>query len=155
MSNAEPDITLGFDEEHAPASLALILDSSGSMEGASDERLLHEFSHDREALWEKGLYSADFDEPGDIEVDDNGTAYITQDFNLFIVDKNGNTIDERLYEATGKRYHGIVFDRAEELLFENIREDGDWATSVAMSNNGSFVCGMTNRIYYVRLEPPG
>jgi hypothetical protein len=53
--------------------------------------------------WEKGLWKAEFDEPGPIAVSDTGTSLITQDFNLFAVDKNGNELFRKMWEESNLR----------------------------------------------------
>jgi uncharacterized protein YegL len=59
---------------------------------------------EKKALWEKHFYSAEFDEPGAIAVADNGTTLITQDYNLFAVNKDGQILFSWMWEQMGKRF---------------------------------------------------
>jgi VWFA-related protein len=58
----------------------------------------------KNVLWEKHLYSGEFDEPGAIVVADNGTSLITQDCNLFAIAKDGAIMYSWMWENTGKRF---------------------------------------------------
>jgi VWFA-related protein len=59
---------------------------------------------EKKILWEKHLYAAEFDEPNDIAVSDNGIALITQDFNIFALDKSGEILFSWMWEQTGNRF---------------------------------------------------
>lgn len=175
-----------------------------------------------EILWEQGLYGGEFDEPGDIEIAHDGTAYIIQNFNLFVVDKEGKLLYRRMYDETGKRYWHIavsgdgsrwiafldgwetdleqevetsdregsriwgvvsenhespfiynvdvsenglyfgvcdetgvrIFDREGKQIYSDQRNIPDkfYGTGLAIANDGSFVYGLANRMYYRRLH---
>jgi VWFA-related protein len=59
---------------------------------------------EKKILWEKHLYAAEFDEPNDIAVSDNGIALITQDFNLFVLNKSGEILFSWMWEQTNNRF---------------------------------------------------
>jgi hypothetical protein len=53
--------------------------------------------------WEKGLMKAEFDEPGATAISDTGISLITQDYNLFAVDKNGNELFRKMWQESNLR----------------------------------------------------
>jgi len=178
----------------------------------------------KKALWEKGIYSAEFDEPGELKVTDRGTSFICQDFNLFIIDREGKLLSKNLFEETGKRYWSVavngdgsgyiafleelgdagvqleydaevcdcrgevlwgvtaeldcdhsftaalsrngryfgvcdedgvrIFNSEGEELYRDFRGNPDcyFGTGLAITDDGSFVYGLANRIYYRKLE---
>ena len=59
-------------------------------------------------LWEKGIYKAEFDEPGPIAVSDTGISLVTQDYNLFAIDKNGSELFRKMTEETNLRFQRIA-----------------------------------------------
>jgi VWFA-related protein len=65
--------------------------------------LLYDMTENK-ILWEKHLYAAEFDEPNDVAVSDNGIALITQDFNLFALNKSGEVLFSWMWEQTGNRF---------------------------------------------------
>jgi len=69
--------------------------------------MLHD-THADEIVWEKAFYTAEFDEPGAVAVADNGTALITQDFNLFAVARDGRVLYKWLWEETGNRFAALT-----------------------------------------------
>jgi len=63
---------------------------------------------EKKVIWEKGFYKGEFDEPGAIAVADNGTALITQDFNLFAVTRDGKILFSWMCEKTDKRVGALA-----------------------------------------------
>jgi hypothetical protein len=59
-------------------------------------------------VWEEPFYRGDFDEPGAAAVADNGTALITQDYNLFAVARDGSVLYEWMWEQTGNRFAALA-----------------------------------------------
>jgi len=120
----------------------------------------------KKILWERGVYSAEFDEPGALKVTNEGTSFICQDFNIFVVDREGKLLFKRLFEETGKRYWNIgvsgdgsrfivfleewgdagieleydveVCDSQGEVLWGVLAERGEFSFTVDVSQNGKF-----------------
>jgi len=59
-------------------------------------------------LWEKGLYKAEFDAPGPIAVSETGLSLVTQDYNLFAVDREGKELFRKMWEETNLRFQRIA-----------------------------------------------
>jgi hypothetical protein len=118
--------------------------------------------YDREedtALWEQGFYNSDFDEPGAIAVANDGTAAITQERNLFLVEPDGDLRFSLLWKETGHFWSrlsmssdgGLLLGRdaaddvvwlysgAGNLLWEKPSECNEQGGYLAVSPNGKYV----------------
>ncbi|MBA7680908.1 hypothetical protein ES703_89229 [subsurface metagenome] len=130
----------------------------------------------KKVLWEKGLYEAEFDEPGDIAISNDGTCFITQDFNLFVVDKKGDLLFKKMYEETGKRYWDVavtgdgsrfitflegwdtdldceveIYDSKGNVLWGVKADQGERSFTVDVSSNGKYF-GVYDRTRYPFIE---
>ncbi len=121
-----------------------------------------------EIAWEKPFYKADFDEPGATAVADDGTALITQDYNLFAVTRDGRLLHEWLWEETANRFAALALAgdgkrfvaRLDDDVVRVYNIDGstDWEVEskteergggVDMSANGAYVA--VNDLYGPRV----
>jgi uncharacterized protein YegL len=59
-------------------------------------------------LWEKGIYKAEFDEPGPTAVSDTGISLFTQDYNLFAVGRDGTVLFRKMWQETNLRLRRIA-----------------------------------------------
>jgi VWFA-related protein len=114
---------------------------------------------ENKALWVKHLYLAEFDEPGAVAVADNGTCLITQDFNLFAVDKNGQILFSWIWEQTGNRFirlaitaDGLKFiarlDEQQEVHVYNINGKLLWKVESIRNEIGESVDVSANGKYF-------
>ena len=120
--------------------------------------MLYDRLNDR-ALWERGLYKGEFDEPGPAAVADDGTAAIVQEGNLYMLEPDGELRFERIWRNTGHywsvmdmdaggRYvigrrvpdNGVwLYSGRGELLWEKDSRAHDRGGYVAVSANGQYV----------------
>lgn len=112
----------------------------------------------KQALWEKGVYKGEFDEPGNDAVADNGTALVVQDDNLFALDKTGKLLFSKYWEKTDKRTSMLaisgdgsayisrlrgrdrveVYDMEGNMLWGVDSENNEKSGIVAVSPNGKY-----------------
>ena len=113
---------------------------------------------EKKVLWEKGLYKGEFDEPGAMAVAGNGTSLIAQDFNLFVLDKNGKVLIKWMWSQIDKRFLRLavtadgskfiarlqdkdevhVYDIGGNLLWSIESEPNEKAGQVYVSPNGKY-----------------
>ncbi|KPJ72802.1 hypothetical protein AMJ52_05035, partial [candidate division TA06 bacterium DG_78] len=114
---------------------------------------------EKKVLWVKHLYSAEFDEPGAIAVADNGTCLITQDFNLFAIDKDGQLLFSWMWEQTGKRFRRLAItedgsrfvtrlDEPQEVHVYDINGKLLWTVQSIPNDAGEPVDVSANGLYF-------
>lgn len=133
--------------------------------------------YDREeerALWERGLWKGEFDEPGPAAVADDGTAAIVQEANLYMVELDGELRFSLIWRDTGRYWSRMSMDGEGrylfgrklgnekvwlysgdgELLWEKNSRSHDKAGYLAVSPNGEYLAYADIRGPHV-LEPDG
>jgi VWFA-related protein len=75
------------------------------------------------ALWERGFYQGEFDEPGPACVSNDGLAAVVQDDNLFMAEPDGELRLSLMWEDTGRRWQRMDMSADGELLLGRASND--------------------------------
>jgi VWFA-related protein len=117
------------------------------------------------ALWERGFYKGEFDEPGPACAANDGLTAVVQDDNLFMVEPNGELRFTRMWEDTGRRWQlmdmsangSLVLGRAStgdrvwlystdgSLLWEKPSDCHEKGGYLALSPNGEYAAYADSR----------
>ncbi len=85
---------------------------------------------EKRALWERGLWIGDFDEPGPAAVANDGTAAIVQEANLYMLEPNGDLRFSLPWQETGRRWKRMSMDAEGRYIFgRNTGNDKVWLYS--------------------------